>query len=780
MKKWVVAFAVFPGLITEILTAQSAPLTSLAAVHTLNNAQAAQHIQADFEATVTYYRDYEQTMFVQDGDVAIYIQPKTPSQLQPGDRIRIQGTTHESFRPFVMGEKITFIRHERLPDPIPSTFDEIIHARRDCQFVSLRGKVLSADIILSSDRRSIALSLLTSGGTAKVIVDSDAPNALPGLLDAEVQVTGAVSGLFDGKMQMTGVVIHAQTLEEVHLLRSADASPWALPVTPMDEIISAFREDNLSSRVRVHGIITYYMAGTAVVLQNGTRSLWVNTRTRADLKIGDYADATGFPDVYDGFLRLSEGEVQDSQVAAPLKPVSVSWRDLTASHHVFDLVSIEGQVVAQVREGGQDEYVLVSDGHLFSAIYRHPAAISLRSPPPLPPMKSIPPGSRVRITGVCILEDSNPFNADVPFDLLMRSFDDIAVVARPSWVTVGNLVKVVTLLLVVVLAVSGWGWTLRRKVHRQTTALATRIEAEAATERRNAQIEQRRSRILEEINGSRPLVEVLEDITGLVSFHLNGASCWCEISEGARLGRFPGNSGSFRVVLEEIPARAGQALGVLYAALDHRSEPLADERQALIVGARLATLAIETRRLYTDLVHRSEFDLLTDIHNRFSLDKELERLIAAARESAGIFGLIYVDLDEFKQVNDVYGHRVGDLYLQEVAIRMKRQLRAGDLLARLGGDEFAALVPTARTRADVKEIAVRLETCFDSPFHVEGYELRGSASIGIALYPEDGSTKDSLLSAADAAMYVTKHIRHETVDEEEADRTASRRDSFDD
>ena len=136
----------------------------------------------------------------------------------------------------------------------------------------------------------------------------------------------------------------------------------------------------------------------------------------------------------------------------------------------------------------------------------------------------------------------------------------------------------------------------------------------------------------------------------------------------------------------------------------------------MFVGARLSTEAIETRRLYTDLVHRSEFDLLTDVHNRFSLDRELERLIAFARESAGIFGLIYVDLDEFKQVNDLYGHHVGDLYLQEVSVRMKRQLRGGDLLARLGGDEFAALVPTARSRADVQEIALRLEHCFGSPF----------------------------------------------------------------
>jgi diguanylate cyclase (GGDEF)-like protein len=178
---------------------------------------------------------------------------------------------------------------------------------------------------------------------------------------------------------------------------------------------------------------------------------------------------------------------------------------------------------------------------------------------------------------------------------------------------------------------------------------------------------------------------------------------------------------------------------------------------------RLATLAIETRRLYKDLVYRSEFDLLTDIYNRFSLDRYLEEQIEKAKVDGSIFGLIYIDLDEFKQVNDFYGHHVGDLYLQEVSMRMKRQLRNGDMLARLGGDEFAVLVPVVRSRAAIDEIALRLERCFDAPFAVEGYVLRGGASVGIALYPDEGTTADSLLSAADAAMYVSKHTkRHGT------------------
>ena len=83
------------------------------------------------------------------------------------------------------------------------------------------------------------------------------------------------------------------------------------------------------------------------------------------------------------------------------------------------------------------------------------------------------------------------------------------------------------------------------------------------------------------------------------------------------------------------------------------------------------------------------------------------------------------------------------------------------MLARLGGDEFAVLLPAVHNRAEVEEIARRLERCLDEPFAAEGYEIHGSASVGIALYPEDGTSKDSLLTTADAAMYVNKHISRE-------------------
>lgn len=765
MKKWVSTVAIILGWSGAALWAGPPTLTTLSAVHELSNDQAAQHLRVDFEATVTYFRGYERTLFVQDGDIAIYVQATTQLQLAPGDRVRVEGITHESFHPFVQSSSITRLSHDLLPQPVRASFDDLIQARYDCRLVTVRGVVRTADV-LNFSARNAAMQLISDGGYIDLTVDTNDAAALRGMLDSEVEVTGAASGHFDGKMQQTGVLVHLASIDNIKVLKHADLNPWTLPESSMDQILSHYHVHTLTPRIRVQGTITYYQPGSAAVLQSGPKSLWISTQGRDDLKIDDIADATGIPDVSEGFLTLTKGEIQDTGVRAPVAPRLSNWSDLTQSHHLHDLVSVQGEVLMEVREAAQDEYVLLSEGHLFSAIIRHPTAtFSSISPVILPAMKMIPVGAKVQVEGICILEDSNPFDAQVPFNLLMRSMDDITIIARPSLLTVRNLVRLVSLLLLGLLAIGVWGWTLRRKVHRQTAALAYQSAIEAARERRNTELERRRSRILEDINGVRPLAEILEDLTRLVSFQLNGPPCWCEIASGARLGEYPDKANRLTVTSEEIPARSGPALGTLYAAFLAPIHPKGAEHDIMVLGAQLAKLAIETRRLYSDLVHRSEFDLLTDIHNRFSLEKQLDATIAIARDQARIFGVIFVDLDEFKQVNDLYGHQVGDLYLQEVSLRMKRQLRTGDLLARLGGDEFAALVPTARSRADVEEIALRLERCFDEPFSVEGYLLRGSGSVGIALYPEDGSTKDNLLSAADAAMYVAKFTKRQSLDE---------------
>jgi diguanylate cyclase (GGDEF)-like protein len=736
--------AILPAGVPNCLAADPGTLTTLHAVHSLNHAQAAKQPPALFEATVTYRRAGETTLFVQDADEGLYVWADKEIKLAPGDRILVRGHASDSFRPIVIANSATLLRHGALPQPVPATFDDLIRARHDCVRVAVRATIRSADVGLDTDTDNTHLVLLVDGSTIDGYLDNGAIEPLNGLLDAEVEVYGVAQSKFDGKMQQVGAALSIRSIDDVKILSRAAANPWSLPVTEMDSTLPFFHPVSQTRRVHIQGIVTYYQAGSAVVLQQGTKSIWVQTAFQQPLRAGSWADVTGFPDVHNNFVTLANGEIHQGSSYAPIAPQPVTRRELTSSKHIFDLVSIEGQVVMEVRESSQDQYVLTADGQVFSAIYRHPDVAGLG---PLP-KNEVPLGSRVRVVGISILEGSNPWGHEVPFDILMRSPEDISVVASPSLLNVRNLVVLVVLLLVCIVAVGARSLFFLRKVRRETVGLAY--------------IEARRSRILEDINGARPLAEVIEQITELASFKMKGAPCWCNIVDGAQLGNCPPKLASFRVIHVEIPAHSAPPLGTVFAAFDPLSKPRDYEHDAIIMAAALASLAIETRRLYTDLRRRSEFDLLTDTHNRFSLDQRLDNLIDEARNAASVFGFIYIDLDKFKQINDHCGHHVGDRFLQEVALRMKGQLRSHDLLARIGGDEFAALVPVVRNRAEVEEIALRLERCLDTPFVIDTFVVQGSASLGIALYPHDGDSKDTLLKKADTAMYKAKNSRRAT------------------
>lgn len=735
-----------------ILRAQSAPLTSLHSVHSLSNEDANKSLPVACEATVVYSRGYEQLLFAQDGDAALFVRTPTNKDWTPGDRILIKGVTQGSFRPIILASDITLIRHDRVPKSVPATWSQMIRSQLDSRLVVVQAQVRAANLVTntSAEVQSARLQLLMDGGHLEAYVDSSDERAVKKLLDSEVQITGVVAGKFDDKMEQTGIVLYVSSLADIKVLRTAKVDPWSLPVSPIEGILGESNIQDFTQRVRVDGTITYYQPGSTVVLQNGLRSIWISTETRAPLALGDFAEAIGFPTARDRLLMLTDGEVKDIRIATPIQPQRSTWKELAAwnsskpNGHQYDLVSTEGTVVTEVRESSQDEYVLSSGGKLFSAIYRHPFGVATP-----PPMRQIPVGSTIRVTGVCAILDSATIipGQDVSFDILLRSFDDIEILANPSVLNIRNLLLFSGSLLVLLMIGGLRTWIVERRVRHQNA--------------RAAFMERRRAAILEDINGSRPLTDILGDLTELVSFRLWGAPCWIEIVDGARLGNRPPSFEGFRTGVQQIRGRAGSVLGSVYAAFPAGSRANSQESEALAMAASLAALAFETRRLYADLTHRSDFDLLTEIHNRFSLEKYLEQQIEQARETAAVFGLIYIDLNYFKQVNDQFGHLVGDLYLREVALRMKHQLRGQDMLARLGGDEFAVLAPKVRNRGEVDEIVHRLERTFIEPFLIEGYSVQGSASFGYALYPEDGTSKDTLLSAADAAMYVAKQTKRQ-------------------
>ena len=508
MKKPIPAIAVVLLYATAAWGAAApAPLTTLKAVHAVSNDEARLAPPVAFEATVTYFPGYANLLFVQDGSEAIFVLAPSDAKLIPGDRVLVRGTLRPSFHPIVIASSVTVLRHGELPEPVPASFDELIHGQDNCMLVTVHAVVHTADVRGNTVIPEIYLQMVADGGYLDAAVDSSDASQLSSLLDAEVEITGIAGGNFDGKMQETGILLHVSSMAGVKILHYAGASPQSVPVMPMDEILSGYHVQDQTQRVRVRGTITYYQPGLAAVLQDGAKSLWINTLSRGAVQVGDVAEATGFPESNNTALVLTHAEIVDTGARAPIAPQPASWRQLSywsanqPDGHLYDLVSIEGQVVTEVRGGAQDEYVLLSDGQLFSAIYRHPDPNGGFA---LPPMKQVALGSKIRVTGICMNEYTNRFNTEgeLPFNILLRSFDDIAIVARPSLLNTRNLLLALGALLIVVFAVIARGWALERKVRRQTAVMSARTEVEADLERR-------RSHILEDINESRPLPEIL-------------------------------------------------------------------------------------------------------------------------------------------------------------------------------------------------------------------------------------------------------------------------------
>jgi diguanylate cyclase (GGDEF)-like protein len=149
-------------------------------------------------------------------------------------------------------------------------------------------------------------------------------------------------------------------------------------------------------------------------------------------------------------------------------------------------------------------------------------------------------------------------------------------------------------------------------------------------------------------------------------------------------------------------------------------------------------------------------DDLTALPNRRFFREHLG--LALSSESAPVtpLAVLYLDLDGFKALNDLYGHGTGDALLGAVGRRLSHALRAEDLVGRLAGDEYACLIRGVSSRARLKQIAATLFQVVSAPFKIGVLELAVRASIGIAMYPGDGSTVDELMEAADSAMYMAK------------------------
>jgi diguanylate cyclase (GGDEF)-like protein len=326
--------------------------------------------------------------------------------------------------------------------------------------------------------------------------------------------------------------------------------------------------------------------------------------------------------------------------------------------------------------------------------------------------------------------------------------------------------------------------------------------AEAATRLANKaeKLEQDRNKILELVANDQPIDGIIAAMADAVASHLPGSLCSIRIEapDDSHISIYPGFPENLATALEQIGItsinptlasasvdklsgeaswlrfvqscgklpythyravpvmRSSRLTGMIVSLFAQDRPDLHAEQTLLESWGRFASLAVERRGLYEQLSFRAQYDSLTALLNRAALYDRVDSCIRANPAKRSPMAFVYLDLNGFKQVNDIYGHGAGDKVLQHVSAHILESVRRTDMVARLGGDEFVIVLPGVGELTEARRIADLVAAAIARPLAYGEHELRIGASYGLSLYPADGDNTDTLLKVADEDMYRAK------------------------
>jgi diguanylate cyclase (GGDEF)-like protein/PAS domain S-box-containing protein len=321
-------------------------------------------------------------------------------------------------------------------------------------------------------------------------------------------------------------------------------------------------------------------------------------------------------------------------------------------------------------------------------------------------------------------------------------------------------------------------------------------------------LEQDRSLILGQVVQNQPLPEILSHISNMLEIQIPGSrssvlllkdgrmwtgaaphlpQVYSDSLDGLPIGPAAGSCGTamFRrevVIVEDIatdplwdgyrelalvhglracwsmpiPSNRGDVLGSFAVYREQTSRPSTRDLDFLGMATRLASVAIEHRLLNDQLSHQAQHDALTGLPNRLLFQDRLNQALAQAERKKLQVAVLYMDLDRFKNINDMLGHASGDALLRQACSRLQACIRKTDTLARLGGDEFTVVLSELNDPQDAMRVATKLIEAMRAPFQLDRHELFVTVSLGISIYPDDGDDSETLMANADAAMYRAK------------------------
>jgi len=611
----------------------------------MESREAARAHPVRLRAVVTFYDEYLDStgtpvLFVTDSSGSIYValKPKPAVPPHPGDLVQIDGVTGAGlFAPIIDHASFKLLGTALLPPNPPRVIlADMVNGRFEGQWVEVEGLVQA----VRDSGTHVVLDLLLRDGTTTAITARQPGVDYAYLVDAGIILHGHASPNFNKQKQVTGAHLLFPNLSTIKVIEPGAPDPFNLPIDHISDLLRFDPHRTFQHRVHIRGNLTLLWPGRMVCIQDESQGLCAQTRQTGALQLGERVDLAGFPLIGAFTPTIQNADYRDAGAGQPVASLAVTIQQALHGDHDAQLVSMQGWVIDDSRNGDNRILTLSSGDAVFDV--NLPLDASARKQPILANH------TLVRVTGICSVQSGGTdlgtgegFSIPKSFSILARSFDDVAILERPSW---WNAEHSLALLLVVLLVtvVSLCALVLmRRRIKRQTAT----------------------------------------------------------------------------------------------------------------IRAQLA----ETHALKEAAEFQATHDSLTGLYNRKAILDFLEREFVRAVRTGACTGIIMLDLDHFKHINDTYGHAAGDDVLRESVKRILAAVRATDWVGRYGGEEFLIVLPECDGE-DTKACAERVRCAIaDGQIAAQGARIPVTASLGATVATRSLHNEQEAISTADRALYESKH-----------------------
>jgi diguanylate cyclase (GGDEF)-like protein/PAS domain S-box-containing protein len=746
----------FPAIFfaqTEVSPGRFPILRTQSDVFKLTKAEAAQGRPIAIEAVVTYSDPEWGILFVQDQSGPTFIDVHgIATKFPTGIRVHVQAVTGTNQDGAIFAHpKITIDGRGVMPAPKQESIVELQGAGDESY------QTITEGILRPCEAMSARVCFRIYDGQKfawLAVPQADSPQA-QSLVGAVVRVKGVVGRHVNDANQRLGTQLYVNTLADIKVLAPAATDLLSSQPLSIQQVHGADADQRFAPQIHLRGTVIWHSPGL-FALRDPTGMIFVSTWSDDVAHPGSTLDVVGFPSHGIFALEVADASIRPfgpAGVNAVPTPLDLNAPEILKRGLSGIRVHLKARLVGQTSNASEFVYLLDSNGQRFNAILLRTDAKR--------EMVGLTRDSILELTGVTLVQRDNPVLPESLL-LLLESPADVDVHPGLGWLTVRWMLVILAAILVCVLTPLIWVRQLRSTVRKQTGALRAQFAHELQLENRFRRLFERNLAAVYSWKPDGEIVECNDAFVKLLGFETRnevlGRSYWEFETDPEWRAQFSSTLAQEACSNRETTLRRidGATLHLLANVTPVQGEgELVYETTAIDI-TQLRLHQDELQRTRDAAVYESLNDSLTGLPNRRCVLDTLSTHLAQAREDGSRIALLYLDLDGFKIVNDSLGHSIGDALLTFVALRLRADIREGDMLARLGGDEFMIIMNRIDVHEQADAVAEHVLSAISKPFHVKGHSLSIGVSIGISYFPGNAADAEELMQQADSAMYAAK------------------------